>query len=356
MYDESIETQRIYLKQLIQRYQKDVYDKYHLVFTHSDWEPIDHVYHETNKVKCDFVKPNGNRCGHLIKNEHIFKKKNSEDLMSLGIVCVSKMLGISELAGKEKRTIEKELNQLSEIEEILKVIIENKEYSDPCGNSEKYTKEEKELIINRAKSLDVFPDDFKKLEKEEIPFTNQQLSYLEKNSNNVISRQKELEKMKKEKENSKNQRKHDFSSQNDYQVEYTSRNESENSKDSDFINQSLKKIKDNYDERIAALEHFGEAPYYIDIESGEIDNEVKAFVEIIDYVLSKQKFQTEISHADIFKIYFEMKDVSQTEKETIKSKYFHSIIEYIVVEKMDQYDLRITYLTLSKKAFILKKI
>lgn len=178
MYDESIETQRIYLKQLIQRYQKDVYDKYNLVFTHSDWEPIDHVYHETNKVKCDFVKPNGNRCGHLIKNEHIFKKKNSEVLMSLGIVCVSKMLGISELAGKEKRTIEKELNQLSEIEEILKVIIENKEYSDPCGNSEKYTKEEKELIINRAKSLDVFPDDFKKLEKAEIPFTNQQLSYL----------------------------------------------------------------------------------------------------------------------------------------------------------------------------------
>ncbi|MEG2873442.1 hypothetical protein [Carnobacterium sp.] len=183
-----------------------------------------------------------------------------------------------------------------------------------------------------------------------------QLSYLEKNSDNVISRQKELEKMKKEKENSKNQRKHDFSSQNDYQVEYTSRNESENSKDSNFISQSLKKIKDDYDERITALEHFEDVPYYIDIDSGEIDNELKAFVEIIDYVLSKQKFQTEISHADIFKIYFEMKNVSQTEKETIKSKYFHSIIEYIVVEKMDQYDLRITYLTLSKKAFILKKI
>ncbi|MEG0733087.1 MAG: hypothetical protein RR470_11860 [Vagococcus sp.] len=357
MHEESIETQRIYLKQLIQRYQKDVYDKYNLVFTHSDWEPIDHVYHETNKVKCDFVKPNGNRCGHLIKNEHIFKKKNSEELMSLGIVCLSKMLGISELAGKEKRAIEKELNQLSEIEEILKVIIENKEYSEPCGNSEKYTKEEKELIINRAKSLDVFPDDFKKLEKAEIPFTNQQLSYLEKNSNNVISRQKELEKMIKEEEKRKNHRKQDSSSRNNnHQYEYTSRHESENGMDRNFINQSLKKIKDDYDERIAALEHFENAPYYIDIESGEIDNEVKAFVEIIDYVLSKQKCQTEISHADIFKIYFEMKNVSQTEKVTIKSKYFHSIIEYIVVEKMKQYDLRITYLTLLKKAFILKKM
>lgn len=354
MYEESIETQRIYLEQLIQRYQKDVYDKYNLVFTHSDWEPIDHIYHETNKVKCDFVKPNGNRCGHLIKNEHIFKKKNSVELMSLGIVCVSKMFGISELAGKEKRKIEKELNQLSEIEEILKVIIENKEYSDPCGNSEKYTKEEKELIINRAKSLDVFPDDFKKLEKAEIPFTNQQLSYLEKNSNNVISRQKELEKMVKEEEKRKNHRKQDSSSRNDYQYEYTSRHESENSKDSDFINQSLKKIKDDYDERIAALEHFEDVPYYIDIDSGEIDNELKAFVEIVDDVFSGPRIQKEFSHTDIFNIYYEMNAVHVTKKESIKSKYFYSVIEYIVGEKMNQYDLTFTYLSLIKESFIFR--
>lgn len=352
MYDESVETQRIYLKQLIQRYQKDVYDKYNLVFTHSDWEPIDHVYHETNKVKCDFVKPNGNRCGHLIKNEHIFKKKNSEVLMSLGIVCVSKMLGISELAGKEKRTIEKELNQLSEIGEILKVIIENKEYSDPCGNSEKYTKEEKELIINRAKSLDVFPDDFKKLEKAEIPFTNQQLSYLEKNSNNVISRQKELEKMIKEEEKRKNHRKQDSSSRNNYQYEYTSRHESENGMDRNFINQSLKKIKDDYDERIAALEHFEDVPYYIDIDSGEIDNELKAFVEIIDYVLSSQ---IEFTHKKIFEMYDEMNNiVSPIEKESIKSIYFNSVLEYIVGNKMNQYELEFIYLSFVKKAFVVK--
>lgn len=351
MYDESIETQRIYLKQLIQRYQKDVYDKYNLVFTHSDWEPIDHVYHETNKVKCDFVKPNGNRCGHLIKNEHIFKKKNSEELMSLGIVCVSKMLGISELAGKEKRTIEKELNQLSEIEEILKVIIENKEYSDPCGNSEKYTKEEKELIINRAKSLDVFPDDFKKLEKEEIPFTNQQLSYLEKNSNNVISRQKEIDKMNKEKEKQQNQGKQESRARNDYQYEYTNTKESENEKDSNFINQSLKKIKTDYDERVSALEHFEDIPYYIDIDSGEIDSELKAFVEIIDYVLSSQM---EFTHNEIFTMYYEINKISPTEKESIKSTYFNSVLEYIVGKKMSQYEFEFIYLSFVKKAFVVK--
>lgn len=352
MYEESIETQRIYLKQLIQRYQKDVYDKYNLVFTHSDWEPIAHVYHETNKVKCDFVKPNGNRCGHLIKNEHIFKKKNSDKMISLGIVCVSKMLGTSELTGKEKRSIEKDLNKLNEIEELFKKIIENREYMNSRGHSEKFTKEEKELIINKAKSLNIFPDDFIKLEKAEIPLTNQQLSYLEKNSANVISRQKNIDKMYKEKENRKNQSKHEFSSENDYQYEYTSRHESENSKDSNFINQSLKKIKDDYDERIAALEHFEDVPYYIDIDSGEIDNEVKAFVEIIDYVLSSQM---EFTHNEIFKMYDEMNNiVYPIEKESIKSTYFDSVLEYIVGNKMSQYELEFIYLSFGKKAFVVK--
>lgn len=356
MYEESIETQRIYLKQLIQRYQKDVYDKYNLVFTHSDWEPIAHVYHETNKVKCDFVKPNGNRCGHLIKNEHIFKKKNSDKMISLGIVCVSKMLGTSELTGKEKRSIEKDLNKLNEIEELFKKIIENREYMNSRGHSEKFTKEEKELIINKAKNLNIFPVDFIKLEKAEIPLTNQQLSYLEKNSANVISRQKNIDKMYKEKENWKNQSKHEFSSENDYQYEYTSRHESENSKDSNFINQSLKKIKDDYDERIAALEHFEDVPYYIDVESGEIDNELKVLVEIIDCLFSKNTREINISHRDIFNMYFDINKVEEyREKQEIITNYFFSVTEYIVVKKMLEFSLSFIYLSFSKEAFIVVK-
>lgn len=47
--------------------------------------------------------------------------------------------------------------------------------------------------------------------------------------------------MIKEEEKRKNHRKQDSSSRNHYQYDYTSRHESENGMDRNFINQSLKK-------------------------------------------------------------------------------------------------------------------
>lgn len=354
MDDGSVEIQRVYLKQIIQRYHKDIYDRYSLVFTNSEWEPLDHVYHETNKVKCDFVKPNGNRCGHLIKNEHIFKNKYTEELMGLGIVCVSKMLGITELTGKEKKNIENELTELRSYEEILENIIENKEYMSPIARNEKYTAEERGIIIERAKKLNVYPLDLKKLEEAGIPLTDQQLSYLEKNSINVISRQKEIEKMNKENEVKKYRVIQEPISHNDYQHVYKSRHESENGKDSKVIKQSLKQVQADYDKRVASIEKFEKYPYYIDIDSGEIDTILKEFTEIIDLVLSRQKSQKDFSHTDIFNSYYEMNSVHATEKETIKSDYFYSVVKYIVGEKMNQYDLRFIYLSLKKEAFIVR--
>lgn len=104
------------------------------------------------------------------------------------------------------------------------------------------------------------------------------------------------------------------------------------------------------------MKHFEDVPYYIDVESGEIDNELKVLVEIIDCLFSKNTREIKISHRDIFNMYFDINKVEEyREKQEIITNYFFSVTEYIVVKKMLEFSLNFIYLSFSKEAFIVVK-
>lgn len=184
-----------YIEQLSIRLKNDLYDRENIDSKKMDWILDNKYSSDEANTRCDYIKQTGERCKRPIKHVFVVKNSQTNQIYKIGSTCVKNLLGVPQ---KKKFNVDDFFEEVdiikNEIKDLNEAINTLKEDNNNLLDSTSYTDEEKEHIIKKAIRNDVLPSAIKIIIDANIPLTDQDYQYLNKNVEKILLERKELNK------------------------------------------------------------------------------------------------------------------------------------------------------------------
>lgn len=350
MIDVRVQTE--YLDQLIKRYRNDVYDRYNIKSNQVDWELIGSEYLKGEMSKCDYIKENGNRCGHKIKNTHMFKNNKDGSIIVVGTTCFIKMFGLA-VSEVKVNQLEKDLIDLTTLEEKIRQIIKNDESRESF--SKKYTDEEKEGILTQAKLLTILPIDFELLLDHKIPLTENQYRQLKKNIENIHARREIVNSQYASNKTNENNSVYRKSEENRKEVTSTYRDVENKVKEVNIYDNPTNEMTRNVYQAVEKIKKINKSTVETNVEEYKLDlfvsnqyvdqakhsrekiiakenSQFSSIKSIIAEIIKNSNSRQYYSYQDLFNEIRFKKDWTVAEMLKNQEKLFNETLEYLVME------------------------
>ena len=317
-----------------------------------DWELIGSEYLKGEMSKCDYIKENGNRCGHKIKNTHMFKNNKDGSIIVVGTTCFIKMFGLA-VSEVKVNQLEKDLIDLTTLEEKIRQIIKNDESRESF--SKKYTDEEKEGILTQAKLLTILPIDFELLLDHKIPLTENQYRQLKKNIENIHARREIVNSQYASNKTNENNSVYRKSEENRKEVTSTYRDVENKVKEVNIYDNPTNEMTRNVYQAVEKIKKINKSTVETNVEEYKLDlfvsnqyvdqakhsrekiiakenSQFSSIKSIIAEIIKNSNSRQYYSYQDLFNEIRFKKDWTVAEMLKNQEKLFNETLEYLVME------------------------